>query len=286
MHQPELDPTRGWQRRTNHWLSAGETEEGYNGVDCLEWCQWTYRRLVKKKQADLVSYMYLCTYIAYFCSPNSDIYVFSDVKYAVKEVTEGAEYEFRVSAINESGSGDPSPPSAMVCAKNPNSKYLAFPVHINFCCRILSFMLPIFSSSEAMFQRPGGLCCCQSRKFCACEGLLWGEDSQDLFNWVGEITFTAYILVLIACHIIFKTFCVEHLTFDFMHLITPGRTSTWDHVAEGQWACIPLDSGYQYRGDVTALHSFVTTFGFSHLHHQSQELCGRGLIWYWSQSYR
>ncbi|XP_055365280.1 immunoglobulin-like and fibronectin type III domain-containing protein 1 [Betta splendens] len=45
-----------------------------------------------------------------------------DVKYAVKEVTEGAEYEFRVSAINESGSGDPSPPSVIVCAKNPNMR--------------------------------------------------------------------------------------------------------------------------------------------------------------------
>ncbi|XP_040890311.1 immunoglobulin-like and fibronectin type III domain-containing protein 1 [Toxotes jaculatrix] len=45
-----------------------------------------------------------------------------DVNYAVKDVTEGAEYEFRVSAINESGSGDPSPPSAMVCAKNPNMR--------------------------------------------------------------------------------------------------------------------------------------------------------------------
>ncbi|XP_029287840.1 immunoglobulin-like and fibronectin type III domain-containing protein 1 [Cottoperca gobio] len=45
-----------------------------------------------------------------------------DVSYAVKEVTEGAEYEFRVSAINESGSGDLSPPSAMVCAKNPNMR--------------------------------------------------------------------------------------------------------------------------------------------------------------------
>uniref|UniRef100_UPI0037E9BFB1 immunoglobulin-like and fibronectin type III domain-containing protein 1 n=1 Tax=Semicossyphus pulcher TaxID=241346 RepID=UPI0037E9BFB1 len=45
-----------------------------------------------------------------------------DVKYAVKDVTEGAEYEFRVSAINESGSGDLSPPSAMVCAKNPNMR--------------------------------------------------------------------------------------------------------------------------------------------------------------------
>lgn len=43
-------------------------------------------------------------------------------KYAVRDVSEGGEYEFRVSAINESGAGDPSPPSAMVCAKNPNSK--------------------------------------------------------------------------------------------------------------------------------------------------------------------
>ncbi|XP_030585511.1 immunoglobulin-like and fibronectin type III domain-containing protein 1 [Archocentrus centrarchus] len=45
-----------------------------------------------------------------------------DVKYAVKEVSEGAEYEFRVTAINKSGSGDPSPPSAMACAKNPNMR--------------------------------------------------------------------------------------------------------------------------------------------------------------------
>ncbi|XP_076003215.1 immunoglobulin-like and fibronectin type III domain-containing protein 1 [Genypterus blacodes] len=42
--------------------------------------------------------------------------------YAVKDVTEGTEYEFRVSAINKSGCGDPSPPSAMVCAKNPNMR--------------------------------------------------------------------------------------------------------------------------------------------------------------------
>uniref|UniRef100_A0A3P9AZI6 Immunoglobulin-like and fibronectin type III domain-containing protein 1 n=1 Tax=Maylandia zebra TaxID=106582 RepID=A0A3P9AZI6_9CICH len=45
-----------------------------------------------------------------------------DIKYAVKDITEGSEYEFRVTAINESGSGDPSPPSAMVCAKNPNMR--------------------------------------------------------------------------------------------------------------------------------------------------------------------
>lgn len=45
-----------------------------------------------------------------------------DIKYAVKDVTEGSEYQFRVSAINESGAGDPSPPSEMVCAKNPNMR--------------------------------------------------------------------------------------------------------------------------------------------------------------------
>ncbi|XP_055077993.1 immunoglobulin-like and fibronectin type III domain-containing protein 1 [Periophthalmus magnuspinnatus] len=45
-----------------------------------------------------------------------------DTKSAVKDVTEGSEYQFRVSAINESGAGDPSPPSEMVCAKNPNMR--------------------------------------------------------------------------------------------------------------------------------------------------------------------
>lgn len=59
----------------------------------------------------------ICTFI--FCPPPSA------VSYAVKDVTEGAEYEFRVTAINESGAGDPSPPSAMVCAKNPNSKFIS-----------------------------------------------------------------------------------------------------------------------------------------------------------------
>ncbi|KAM9799898.1 immunoglobulin-like and fibronectin type III domain-containing protein 1 [Syngnathus typhle] len=45
-----------------------------------------------------------------------------DVHYAVKDITEGAEYEFRVLAINESGAGDASSPSVMVCAKNPNMR--------------------------------------------------------------------------------------------------------------------------------------------------------------------
>lgn len=46
----------------------------------------------------------------------------SALKYAVKDVSEGSEYEFRVSAINMSGPGEPSTPSAMVCAKNPNTR--------------------------------------------------------------------------------------------------------------------------------------------------------------------
>ncbi|XP_052413995.1 immunoglobulin-like and fibronectin type III domain-containing protein 1 [Carassius gibelio] len=45
-----------------------------------------------------------------------------DLKYAVKDVSEGSEYEFRVTAINMSGPGEPSAPSVMVCAKNPNTK--------------------------------------------------------------------------------------------------------------------------------------------------------------------
>ncbi|XP_010866615.2 immunoglobulin-like and fibronectin type III domain-containing protein 1 isoform X2 [Esox lucius] len=44
------------------------------------------------------------------------------LEYAVKDVVEGAEYEFRISAICISGAGEFSPPSVMVCVKNPNKK--------------------------------------------------------------------------------------------------------------------------------------------------------------------
>uniref|UniRef100_A0A8D0ALQ1 Immunoglobulin like and fibronectin type III domain containing 1, tandem duplicate 3 n=1 Tax=Sander lucioperca TaxID=283035 RepID=A0A8D0ALQ1_SANLU len=40
-------------------------------------------------------------------------------KYAVKDVVEGFEYEFRVSAINISGAGEPSTPSEFVFARDP-----------------------------------------------------------------------------------------------------------------------------------------------------------------------
>nr|CBN80730.1 Immunoglobulin-like and fibronectin type III domain-containing protein 1 [Dicentrarchus labrax] len=43
----------------------------------------------------------------------------ADTKYAVKDVFEGAAYEFRVSAINLSGAGDPSIPCDTVIARDP-----------------------------------------------------------------------------------------------------------------------------------------------------------------------
>uniref|UniRef100_A0A3B4XAI0 Immunoglobulin-like and fibronectin type III domain-containing protein 1 n=1 Tax=Seriola lalandi dorsalis TaxID=1841481 RepID=A0A3B4XAI0_SERLL len=46
----------------------------------------------------------------------------TDTKYAVKDVFEGAAYEFRVSAINLSGAGDPSIPCDTVIARDPMMK--------------------------------------------------------------------------------------------------------------------------------------------------------------------
>ncbi|XP_039468603.1 immunoglobulin-like and fibronectin type III domain-containing protein 1 [Oreochromis aureus] len=43
----------------------------------------------------------------------------TDTKYAVKDVFEGAAYEFRVSAVNLSGAGDPSIPCDTVIARDP-----------------------------------------------------------------------------------------------------------------------------------------------------------------------
>lgn len=43
--------------------------------------------------------------------------------FAVKDVVEGMEYEFRVSAINNSGAGEFSTPSEFVFARDPKSKW-------------------------------------------------------------------------------------------------------------------------------------------------------------------
>ncbi len=50
---------------------------------------------------------------------------YTDTKYAVKDVFEGAAYQFRVSAINLSGAGDPSIPCDTVIARDPMSKPVA-----------------------------------------------------------------------------------------------------------------------------------------------------------------
>lgn len=57
----------------------------------------------------------------------------TDTKYAVKDVFEGAAYEFRVSAINLSGAGDPSIPCDTIIARDPMSK----PDTLLFSCSFL-----------------------------------------------------------------------------------------------------------------------------------------------------
>lgn len=42
-------------------------------------------------------------------------------KYDCKDVIEGIEYEFRVSAVNTSGPGEPSASSEVVAARDPKS---------------------------------------------------------------------------------------------------------------------------------------------------------------------
>lgn len=44
--------------------------------------------------------------------------------FGVKDVVEGMEYEFRVSAINNSGAGEFSTPSEFVFARDPKSRWI------------------------------------------------------------------------------------------------------------------------------------------------------------------
>lgn len=66
-----------------------------------------------------------CTATQFYISSNvtsKHLSFSTDTKYAVKDVFEGAAYEFRVSAINLSGAGDPSIPCDTVIARDPMSK--------------------------------------------------------------------------------------------------------------------------------------------------------------------
>lgn len=44
-------------------------------------------------------------------------------QYRVQDLVEGCEYEFRVMAENELGTGDPSPPSKPILAKDPIGQF-------------------------------------------------------------------------------------------------------------------------------------------------------------------
>lgn len=52
--------------------------------------------------------------------------IYPATQYRVQDLTEGCEYEFRVMAENEIGTGDPSPPSKPVLAKDPIGKSSCF----------------------------------------------------------------------------------------------------------------------------------------------------------------
>lgn len=52
--------------------------------------------------------------------------------FAVKDVVEGMEYEFRVSAINNSGAGEFSTPSEFVFARDPKSRWTFGSIILSF----------------------------------------------------------------------------------------------------------------------------------------------------------
>lgn len=55
--------------------------------------------------------------------------IFPGTKFKVPDLLEGCQYEFRVSAENEIGVGDPSPPSKPIFARDPIGKVSHFISH-------------------------------------------------------------------------------------------------------------------------------------------------------------
>lgn len=76
------------------------------------------------------------------------------VEYWVTELLQGCEYEFRVSAENEVGAGDPSPPTKPVFAKDPIGNFNFYLLYLN-----TSFDAPHCKNSL----------CCHSETWAACK---------------------------------------------------------------------------------------------------------------------
>lgn len=63
--------------------------------------------------------------------------IFPSTQFKVPDLLEGCQYEFRVSAENEIGVGDPSPPSKPIFARDPIGKVLNF-IYQNFNALLIS----------------------------------------------------------------------------------------------------------------------------------------------------
>lgn len=77
--------------------------------------------------------------------------IYPKVEYWVTELLQGCEYEFRVSAENVVGAGDPSPPSKPVFAKDPIGKFSSCnntSFHCYYCINSLQEFLPVLCHSE------------------------------------------------------------------------------------------------------------------------------------------
>lgn len=70
--------------------------------------------------------------------------------YAVKDVVEGMEYEFRVAAINNSGAGEFSTPSEFVFARDPKSRWKWRNSSIQILCRDHSAVLSMICLLQSL----------------------------------------------------------------------------------------------------------------------------------------
>lgn len=75
--------------------------------------------------------------------------IYPDTQFRVTDLLEGCEYEFRVSAENEIGVGDPSPPSKPVFARDPVGmmpKYILSSFHYLYYFRSIIYIRFVITS--------------------------------------------------------------------------------------------------------------------------------------------